>query len=98
MQSPANNMNSHAVMRVLAMLLMRQQSPHSVIVYAVMQVSAMLLKEYREQFAGAPLSATYHFLRSLLMGALPNNPLVTHETDTRHLCDPVFLSKALEYR
>ncbi|KAG2487507.1 hypothetical protein HYH03_013925 [Edaphochlamys debaryana] len=62
------------------------------------QVSAMLLKEYRQQFAGAPLTATYHFLRSSLLGALPNNPLVTHDTEPRHLRDPAFLAKALEYR
>lgn len=62
------------------------------------QVSAMLLKEYRQQFSGAPLSATYHYLRAALMGALPNNPLVTHDTDVRHLRDPAFLAKALEYR
>ncbi len=58
----------------------------------------MLLKEYRQQFSGAPLTATYHYLRAALMGALPNNPLVTHDTDVRHLRDPAFLAKALEYR
>ncbi|GIL69204.1 hypothetical protein Vretimale_12660 [Volvox reticuliferus] len=62
------------------------------------QVSAMLLKEYRQQFSGAPLTATYHYLRASLLGALPNNPLVTHDTEPRHLRDPAFLSKALEYR
>ncbi|PNW83293.1 hypothetical protein CHLRE_05g232002v5 [Chlamydomonas reinhardtii] len=62
------------------------------------QVSAMLLKEYRQQFSGAPLTATYHYLRAALLGALPNNPLVTHDTEPRHLRDPAFLAKALEYR
>ncbi|GLC47166.1 hypothetical protein PLESTB_001388100 [Pleodorina starrii] len=62
------------------------------------QVSAMLLKEYRQQFSGAPLTATYHYLRASLLGALPNNPLVTHDTEPRHLRDPAFLAKALEYR
>eukprot|EP00195_Chlamydomonas_chlamydogama_P012817 CAMPEP_0202892802 /NCGR_PEP_ID=MMETSP1392-20130828/2490_1 /ASSEMBLY_ACC=CAM_ASM_000868 /TAXON_ID=225041 /ORGANISM="Chlamydomonas chlamydogama, Strain SAG 11-48b" /LENGTH=662 /DNA_ID=CAMNT_0049576893 /DNA_START=125 /DNA_END=2113 /DNA_ORIENTATION=+ len=62
------------------------------------QVSALLLKEYRAQFQGAPLTSTYRFLGQLLMGSLPNNPLVTHETDVRHLRDPAFLTKALEYR
>ncbi|GFR51630.1 hypothetical protein Agub_g14059 [Astrephomene gubernaculifera] len=62
------------------------------------QVSAMLLKEYRQQFSGAPLTASYHYLRSALLGALPNNPLVTHDTEPRHLRDPAFLAKALEYR
>lgn len=31
-------------------------------------------------------------------GVLPHNPLVTHETDTRHLRDPAFLQGALRYR
>jgi hypothetical protein len=29
---------------------------------------------------------------------LPHNPLVTHETDARHLRDPAFLGGALRYR
>lgn len=62
------------------------------------QVTALLLKEYRSQFQGAPISSTYKFLGQLVMGSLPNNPLVTHETDPRHLRDPAFLTKALEYR
>lgn len=33
-----------------------------------------------------------------LQGALPHNPLVTHETDVRHLRDPAFLKGALRYR
>jgi hypothetical protein len=33
-----------------------------------------------------------------LQGVLPHNPLVTHETDTRHLRDPAFLRGALRYR
>jgi hypothetical protein len=31
-------------------------------------------------------------------GALPHNPLITHETDTRHLRDPGFLGAALRHR
>jgi hypothetical protein len=31
-------------------------------------------------------------------GALPHNPLVTHETDPRHLRDPSFLGAALRHR
>jgi hypothetical protein len=34
----------------------------------------------------------------MLQGVLPHNPLVTHETDTRHLRDPAFLRGALRYR
>lgn len=34
----------------------------------------------------------------VLQGVLPHNPLVTHETDTRHLRDPAFLRGALRYR
>lgn len=33
-----------------------------------------------------------------VQGVLPHNPLVTHETDTRHLRDPSFLRGALSYR
>jgi hypothetical protein len=33
-----------------------------------------------------------------MQGALPHNPLVTHETDVRHLRDPAFLRGALRYR
>ncbi|KAF5836726.1 acyl-CoA dehydrogenase/oxidase C-terminal [Dunaliella salina] len=62
------------------------------------QVSGLLLKEYRSQFQGAPLSSTFAFLRQLAASSLPNNPLVTHETDVRHLRDPSFLASALEYR
>eukprot|EP00197_Chlamydomonas_leiostraca_P012961 CAMPEP_0202866722 /NCGR_PEP_ID=MMETSP1391-20130828/8326_1 /ASSEMBLY_ACC=CAM_ASM_000867 /TAXON_ID=1034604 /ORGANISM="Chlamydomonas leiostraca, Strain SAG 11-49" /LENGTH=696 /DNA_ID=CAMNT_0049546701 /DNA_START=100 /DNA_END=2190 /DNA_ORIENTATION=- len=62
------------------------------------QVTALLLKEYRTQFSGAPISSTLHFIGQLAASSLPNNPLVTHETDPRHLRDPSFLTKALEYR
>lgn len=34
----------------------------------------------------------------IVQGALPHNPLVTHETDVRHLRDPAFLRGALRYR
>jgi hypothetical protein len=39
-----------------------------------------------------------HVYIMLLQGALPHNPLVTHETDVRHLRDPAFLRGALRYR
>ncbi|GFH08698.1 acyl-coenzyme A oxidase, partial [Haematococcus lacustris] len=39
------------------------------------QVTALLLKEYRTQFQGAPLSSTLHFLGQWLGSTLPNNPL-----------------------
>eukprot|EP00967_Tisochrysis_lutea_P097965 scaffold144205_cov17-Tisochrysis_lutea.AAC.1 len=38
-------------------------------------VSGLLLKEYRSQFQGAPLSSTFAFLRQLAASSLPNNPL-----------------------
>lgn len=62
------------------------------------QVAAQLLKEYRQQFQGAPLSSTLTFLKTLVSGKLPHNPLVVHDTDVRHLRDPTFLHSALEYR
>lgn len=58
----------------------------------------MLLKQYKAQFRGAPLGSTYSFLKQIVLGSLPNNPLVTHETDVRHLRNPSFLAAALEYR
>ena len=57
------------------------------------QVAAMLLKEYKEQFSGAPVRATWSYLRQWALGNLPPNPLVTHETDARHLRDPAFLKR-----
>ncbi|GAX78643.1 hypothetical protein CEUSTIGMA_g6081.t1 [Chlamydomonas eustigma] len=62
------------------------------------QVSALLLKQYKSQFKGAPLTSSYRFLGQLLASSLPSNPLVTYDTDIRHLRDPVFLTSALEYR
>eukprot|EP00199_Chlamydomonas_sp_CCMP681_P001411 CAMPEP_0119115636 /NCGR_PEP_ID=MMETSP1180-20130426/51673_1 /TAXON_ID=3052 ORGANISM="Chlamydomonas cf sp, Strain CCMP681" /NCGR_SAMPLE_ID=MMETSP1180 /ASSEMBLY_ACC=CAM_ASM_000741 /LENGTH=643 /DNA_ID=CAMNT_0007104711 /DNA_START=72 /DNA_END=2003 /DNA_ORIENTATION=- len=62
------------------------------------QVSALLLKEYRNQFKGAPVTSTFAYLAQLAASNLPTNPLVTHDTDVRHLRDPAFLSKALEHR
>ena len=58
----------------------------------------MLLKEYRQQFQSTPITSSYAFLKTMLLGALPNNPLVTHETDVKHLRDPVYLTRTLEYR
>uniref|UniRef100_A0A383WGP6 Acyl-coenzyme A oxidase n=1 Tax=Tetradesmus obliquus TaxID=3088 RepID=A0A383WGP6_TETOB len=62
------------------------------------QVTGTLLKGYRARFKGAPLSSTFSYLKQYVAGALPHNPLVTHETDVRHLRDPAFLRGALRYR
>lgn len=62
------------------------------------QVTGIILKGYRAQFKGAPISSSYHYLKQFVLGNLPNNPLVTHETDVRHLRDPTFLMKAMRYR
>lgn len=59
------------------------------------QVSALLLKEYREQFLGAPLAATWVYLRQWARDSMPQNPLITHETSAAHLRDPAFLRHAL---
>ena len=48
------------------------------------QVSALLLKEYRSQFKGAPLTSTYRFLGQLVSSSLPSNPLITYDTDVRY--------------
>ena len=47
------------------------------------QVSALLLKEYRGQFKGAPLTSTYRFLAQLVSSSMPSNPLITYDTDVR---------------
>ena len=57
----------------------------------------MLLKKYAERFKGAPLQATYAYLRSWATDNLPVNPLVSHETKVSHLRDAAFLSRALKY-
>jgi len=62
------------------------------------QVTAMLLKGYKAKFKGAPISSTVSYLKQYVAGVLPHNPLVTHETDVRHLRDPAFLRGALRYR
>ncbi|KAK9869050.1 hypothetical protein WJX84_008987 [Apatococcus fuscideae] len=62
------------------------------------QVSAMLLKRYKDQFSGAPLQASYTYLRQWASDALPPNPLVSHDTTTRHLRDSSFLIRSLRYR
>ena len=56
----------------------------------------MLLKKYAERFKGAPLQATYAYLRSWATDNLPVNPLVSHETKISHLRDASFLSRALK--
>ena len=62
------------------------------------QVAGLLLKEYRRQFRGSPLFATWAYLRQVATDALPPNPLVTHETDPHHLRDPAFLTAAMRHR
>ena len=59
------------------------------------QVAAMLLKGYKDKFSGAPLQATYTYLRQWASDALPPNPLVSHDTTTRHLRDSSFLIRSL---
>jgi acyl-CoA oxidase len=59
------------------------------------QVAALLLKKYKDRFSAAPLTATYRYLRQWASDSLPPNPLVAHDTDTRHLRDPAFLVRAL---
>mmetsp|Transcript_817 Transcript_817/g.2475 ORF Transcript_817/g.2475 Transcript_817/m.2475 type:complete len:143 (+) Transcript_817:1832-2260(+) len=58
----------------------------------------MLLKLYRSKFKGTPLQATYNYLRQLASDSLMVNPLVSHETDVRHLRDPGFQIRTLRYR
>jgi hypothetical protein len=60
-------------------------------------VTTILLKAYRTQFQGAPLSSSYNYLKQLLLSQLPNNPIITHETDAKHLRDPAFLGAALKW-
>lgn len=59
------------------------------------QVSATLLKKYKEKFAGGTMAASYVYLREWAVGAVPPNPLVTHATGAKHLRDPSFLKRAL---
>jgi acyl-CoA oxidase len=62
------------------------------------QVAGLLLKEYRHQFRGSPIAATWSYLKQVAYDALPPNPLVTHDTDPAHLRDPVFLQRAMQHR
>lgn len=55
----------------------------------------MLLKRYQDKFKGGTVSASWTYLRQWAIGAMPANPLVTHDTGPRHLRDPAFLKKAL---
>jgi hypothetical protein len=59
------------------------------------QVAAMLLKRYKDSFAGGGVAATWTYLRQWALGALPPNPLTSHDTGPRHLRDPAFLKRAL---
>eukprot|EP00891_Asterochloris_glomerata_P007525 jgi/Astpho2/7525/Aster-02090 len=62
------------------------------------QVAAMLLKQYKERFSGSPVQATWTYLRQTALDALPPNPLVSHDTEARHLRDPAFLVRMMRYR
>lgn len=62
---------------------------------SMLQVAALLLRKYKDRFNTAPLASTYRYLRQWASDALPPNPLVAHDTDTRHLRDPAFLVRAL---
>ena len=44
------------------------------------------------------MSATYSYLTQFLSSSLPQNPLVTHETDFSRLRDSAFLDRTLRYR
>lgn len=57
----------------------------------------MLLKRYQDEFAGGAVSATWAYLKQWAIGALPPNPLVSHDTAPRHLRDPAFLKRALRH-
>lgn len=61
------------------------------------QVAAMLLKRYKESFRGGSVAATWTYLRAWALGALPPNPLTSHDTGPRHLRDPAFLKRALRW-
>lgn len=50
----------------------------------------MLLKLYGSKFKGAPFTATFMYLKQLVADSLMANPLVSHDTDVRHLRDPGF--------
>jgi hypothetical protein len=53
------------------------------------------MQEYKARFAGSPVTATYAYLKQVLSNNLPQNPLVTHETDWNRLRDPHFLDSTL---
>jgi acyl-CoA oxidase len=56
------------------------------------------MKEYERRFTGSPVTATYSYLKQLLSSSVPQNPLVTHETDWARLRDTAFLDRTLRYR
>jgi len=62
------------------------------------QVAALLLKEYKDQFAGSPVHATWSYLKQMAADSLPTNPLVSHATEPSHLRNTGFLKRALRYR
>lgn len=62
------------------------------------QVATFLLKQYQRRFRGAPLIATFRYLTEIAGDVVPSNPLTSHDTDPRHIRDPVFLRRAMEHR
>lgn len=62
------------------------------------QLAGLLLKEYQAKFKGSPIAASWSYLRVLVSDSLPVNPLLSHDTQPRHLRDPKFLKRALRYR
>lgn len=61
-------------------------------------MTTILLKGYKQRFAGAPLASSLHYLRGLMSGVLPANPLASHDTEPGRLRDPEFLRRALRHR
>lgn len=62
------------------------------------QVAALLLKEYKDSFAGSPVMATWSYLKQVASDSLPTNPLISHATEPSHLRNTGFLKRSLRYR
>eukprot|EP00850_Spirogloea_muscicola_P012059 SM000077S21533 [mRNA] locus=s77:73344:77971:+ [translate_table: standard] len=63
------------------------------------QLSADLLKRYREKFSVGPLSVTWNYLRAGMGTYLSQtNPVTTHREGYAHLRDPQFQLDAFQYR
>lgn len=61
-------------------------------------MTTILLKAYKHRFEGAPLASSLHYLRGIMTGVLPANPLASHDSEPRHLRDPEFLKRAMRHR